>query len=74
EVYLYDELGRNVPKHKRKTFPNINETSAGTLGPNWDGPYIVSSTILPGTYRLENLSGQLLPHPWNAKHFKIYYP
>lgn len=42
------------------------------LGPNWQGPYKVLEIIRPGTYRLRDMSGAVLPCPWNAKHLKIY--
>ena len=40
----------------------------GKLGPNWEGPYIVSRVIRP----MEE--GKTLQHPWNAEHLKRFYP
>ena len=35
----------------------------GKLSPNWEGPYRVKSWQRKGTYHLETLDGQKLPHP-----------
>ena len=47
--------------------------SHGKLGPNWEGPYIVIQVTRPGTYWLQMLEGQNLPHPWNVEHLRKYY-
>lgn len=44
----------------------------GKLGKNWDGPFIVSRVIRPGTYELEE-NGKTLPRPWNSDHLKKFY-
>ena len=49
------------------------DPSHGKLGPNWEGPYIVSRIILPGNYELQTEEGKTLPHTWNAEHFKRFY-
>ena len=46
----------------------------GKLGPNWEGPYKVIEIQRPGNYHLEDTNGRRLPHPWNAKHLRRYYP
>uniref|UniRef100_A0A2N9EDC4 Integrase catalytic domain-containing protein n=1 Tax=Fagus sylvatica TaxID=28930 RepID=A0A2N9EDC4_FAGSY len=33
-----------------------------------------TTTPRRGTYHLEDRHGKKLPHPWNAEHFKKYYP
>jgi hypothetical protein len=50
------------------------ERREGKLGANWEGPYRVVRILTPGTYRLEDRDGKLLPHPWNIQHLKRYYP
>ena len=45
----------------------------GKLGPNWEGPYIVSRIIRPGNYELQTEEGKTLPHSWNAEHLKRFY-
>ena len=45
----------------------------GKLGPNWEGPYIVTRIIRPGNYELQTKEGKTLPHSWNAEHLKQFY-
>ncbi|GMP37997.1 hypothetical protein CsSME_00021317 [Camellia sinensis var. sinensis] len=45
----------------------------GKLAAKWEGPYIVKARPRPGTYRLQDMEGRDLPHPWNAEHLKRYY-
>lgn len=47
--------------------------SNGSLGPTWEGPYCVFEVVHSGTYRLKDLKGANLPHPWDAEHLKKYY-
>ena len=46
----------------------------GKLGPNWEGPYIVSRIIRPGNYELQMEEGKTLHRSRNAKHLKRFYP
>ncbi|XP_077230230.1 uncharacterized protein LOC143863453 [Tasmannia lanceolata] len=46
---------------------------AGKLSPTWEGPYRVKEVIRPGSYRLETLEEQLLPHAWNSKNLRKYH-
>lgn len=45
----------------------------GKLGANWKGPFKMIEVITPGTYRLEDLQGKRLPHPWNVQYLSKYY-
>ena len=45
----------------------------GKLGPNWEGPYIVSRIDRPGNYELQTEEGRTLSHSWNAEHLKYFY-
>ena len=45
----------------------------GKLGPNWEGPYIMSRVVRPGNYELRKEEGKILPHSWNAEHLKRFY-
>ncbi|XP_077229834.1 uncharacterized protein LOC143862648 [Tasmannia lanceolata] len=47
--------------------------SVGKLSPTWEGPYRVKEVIRPGSYRLESLDEQMLPHAWNSRNLRIYY-
>ena len=43
------------------------------LGPNWDGPYRVTSVAGTGAYFLEDLDEHVIPYPWNVNNLKMYY-
>ena len=45
----------------------------GKVGPNWEGPYIVSRVVRPGNYELQTGEGKVLSHSWNAEHLKLFY-
>ena len=57
----------------KKLLPARKDPTHGKLGPNWEGPYIVSRVIRPGNYELQMKEGKILPHSWNAKHLKQFY-
>lgn len=44
------------------------------LSPPWEGPFIVSRVIGPGTYRLQYEDGTDVPNPWNIEHLRRFYP
>ena len=43
------------------------------LSPTWEGPYLVSSVIGKGAYKLQTIEGEEIPNTWNAQHLKKYY-
>ena len=45
----------------------------GKLGPNWEGPYIITQVVRPGNYELQTEEGKILQHTWNADHLKRFY-
>ena len=57
----------------RKVMGATRDPTQGKLDPNWEGPYRVALWQRKGTYHLETLEGQKLPHPWNTKHLRKYY-
>uniref|UniRef100_A0A2N9FQ85 Uncharacterized protein n=1 Tax=Fagus sylvatica TaxID=28930 RepID=A0A2N9FQ85_FAGSY len=57
----------------RKVTLATKDPTQGKLGPTWEGPYRVVKFHRRGTYHLEKLDGDALPHPWNAEHLKKYY-
>ena len=57
----------------RKVMSTTKDPSQGKLGPNWEGPYRITSWQRKGTYHLETLDRQKLHHPWNTEHLKKYY-
>ena len=47
----------------KKLLPVRKDPAHGKLGPNWEGPYIVSRVIRPGNYKLQTEEGMTLQHP-----------
>ena len=45
----------------------------GKLGPNWEGPYRITSKAGIGAYFLEDLDEYVVPRPWNVNNLKRYY-
>ena len=45
----------------------------GKLGPNWEGPYRITSQTSIGAYFLEDLDEHVIPRPWNVNNLKRYY-
>ena len=56
----------------RKFTLSTNELNVRKLSPTWEGPYKVTQVSRPGTYWLEDMNENVLPHPWNAEHLKKY--
>ena len=56
----------------RQVFQNTKEPGAGALGYSWEGPYQITEVLRLGAYRLANLAGIPIKHPWNAEHIKKY--
>ena len=57
----------------RKVVGAARNPSWGKLGPNWEGPYRITSVAGIGTYYLEDLDEKVVPHPWNVNNLKRYY-
>ena len=45
----------------------------GKVGPNWEGPYRITSMAGIGAYFLEDLDERVIPRPWNINNLKRYY-
>ncbi|KAI5412684.1 hypothetical protein KIW84_057364 [Lathyrus oleraceus] len=52
---------------------NQKNPREGKLAANWEGPYRVRGKTSNGAYYLENLQGEQLARPWNAKKLRQYY-
>jgi len=52
----------------RKMTSATRDPSQRKLGPNWKGPYRITSWQKKDTYHLETLDGQKLYHPRNTEH------
>ena len=46
----------------KKLLPARKNPAHGKLGPNWEGPYIVSRVFKPGNYEFQTEEGKILPH------------
>ena len=57
----------------KKLLPARKNPALGKLGPNWEGPYIISRVVRPGNYELQTKEGKILQHTWNAEHLKRFY-
>ena len=57
----------------KKLLPARKNPTHGKLGPNWEGPYIVSRVVRPVNYKLQTEEGKVLQHTWNAEHLKHFY-
>ena len=57
----------------KKLLSARKNSTHGKLGPNWEGPYIVSRVVRPGNYELQTEEGKVLSHSWNAEHLKRFY-
>ena len=57
----------------QKLLPARKNPTHGKLGPNWEGPYIITRVVRPGNYELQMEEGKILQHTWNAEHLKRFY-
>ena len=57
----------------RKVSPAMKNPAHGKRGPTWEGPYKVTHYSRQGSYHLESLDDDKLPHPWNVEHLKRYH-
>ena len=57
----------------RKVLGNTKNPAWGKLGPNWEGPYRITSVAGIGVYYLEDLDEKTVLHPWNVNNLKRYY-
>jgi hypothetical protein len=44
------------------------------LTPPWEGPFIISKTLKPGTYKLANNQGEVYSNAWNIRQLRRLYP
>ena len=57
----------------RKVLGTAKNPKWEKLGPNWEGPYRITSVTGIGAYFLEDLDEHVIPHPWNVYNLKMYY-
>ena len=56
----------------RKVLGIAKNPTWGKLGPNWEGPYRITSVAEIGAYYLEDLEEKVVPHPWNVYNLRRY--
>ena len=57
----------------RKVLGMARNPAWGKLGPNWEGPYRITSAAGIGAYYLEDLEEKAVPHPWNVNNLRRYH-
>ena len=57
----------------RRVVGTTKNLAWGKLGPNWEGPYRITSEAGIGAYFLEDLDEYIVPRPWNVNNLKRYY-
>ena len=57
----------------RKVIGTTKNPSWGKLGPNWEGPYRITSVASIGAYFLEDLDENVVPRSWNVNNLQRYY-
>ena len=57
----------------RRVVGTTKNPSWGKLGPNWEGPYRITSMAGIRAYFLEDLDENVVPRPWNVNNLRIYY-
>ena len=57
----------------RKFLGNTKNPTLGKLGPNWEGPYRITSVVGIGAYYLEDLNEKAVLCPWNVNNLRMYY-
>ena len=58
---------------QRKVLGAAKNPTWGKLGPNWEGPYRITSVANIGEFFLKDLDERVIPRPWNVNNLKIYY-
>jgi hypothetical protein len=62
------QVGDFVSKRKK------NVDSVGKFQSVWEGPYIVTSSIRYGAFRLKDEERVELPHSWNVDNLCKFFP
>ena len=57
----------------RKVVGATKNPAWGKFGPNWEGPYRITSVARIGAYYLEDLEEKVVPRPWNVHNLRRYY-
>ena len=57
----------------RKVLGKAKNPGWGKLGPDWEGPYRITSSAGIRAYFLEDLDERVIPRPWNVNNLRRYY-
>ena len=57
----------------RKVVGIAKNLAWGKLGPNWEGPYHITSVAGIEAYFLEDLDKKVVPQPQNVNNLRRYY-
>ena len=57
----------------RKVLSSAKNPAWGKLGPNWEGPYRITSVAGIGAYYLEDLDERAVPRLWIVNNLRMYY-
>ena len=57
----------------RKVLETTKNPAWGKLGPNWEGPYRITSVVGIDAYYLKDLDERTILYPWNVNNLKRYY-
>ena len=57
----------------RRVVGTAKNPAWGKLGPNWEGPYRITSKVGIRAYFLEDLDEHVVPRSWNVNNLKRYY-
>ena len=57
----------------KKILGNAKNPTWGKLGPNWEGPYHITSVAGIEAYFLDDLDEHVIPRPCNVNNLKRYY-
>ena len=63
----------NVKLRPLEVLGTAKNPTWGKLGPNWEGPYRITSVVGIRAYFLEDLDEHVIPCPWNVNNLKMYY-
>ena len=63
----------NVKLRPLEVLGTAKNPTWGKLGPNWEGPYRITSVVGIGAYFLEDLDEHVISCPWNVNNLKMYY-
>ena len=73
QLKLKQGYDANVKLRPLEVLGTAKNPTWGKLGPNWEGPYRITSVVGIGAYFLEDLDEHVISCPWNVNNLKMYY-